>query len=167
MIDTEIVSEEGLLFPADLIPRKNNHSGYQLWMSISIDSHDGFIILNKERQTTESKHCMEEEFEDNKLIIRIRKSKKVRQHNGQKKKNKRQTTTYKTYTYIKEKTERLTPLKTWGEHRCSRRVGSSYSTTGTLCVAPVTNPVISHASGEDREMLISGTHPYAFVTDIP
>ena len=83
---------------------------------------------------------------------------------AKKKRTKRQTTTYKTYTYIKEKTERLTPLKTWSEHRCSRSVGSSYSTTCTLCVAPGTNPVISHASGKDREVLISGTHPYAFVT---
>jgi len=32
---------------------------------------------------------MLEEFEDTKGVIRIRKSKKYRQHNGQKKKNKR------------------------------------------------------------------------------
>ena len=32
---------------------------------------------------------MQEEFEDTKRIIRIRKSKKIRQHNGQKKKDKR------------------------------------------------------------------------------
>ena len=38
-----------------------------------------------------------EEFEDTKGIIRIRKS-KDRKHNGQKKKDKGQTTIYKTYT---------------------------------------------------------------------
>ena len=32
---------------------------------------------------------MQEEFEDTKGVIRIRISKKIRQHNGQKKKNKR------------------------------------------------------------------------------
>ena len=35
---------------------------------------------------------MEEEFEDNKGVIRIRISKKNRQHNGQKKKYKQQST---------------------------------------------------------------------------
>jgi len=39
---------------------------------------------------------MREEFEDGRGVIRIRKSKKNRQHNGQKKKG--QTTIYKTYT---------------------------------------------------------------------
>jgi hypothetical protein len=39
----------------------------------------------------------EEEFEDTKGLIRIRISKKNRQHNGQKKINKGQTTIYKTY----------------------------------------------------------------------
>jgi len=38
-------------------------------------------------------------FEDSKGVIRIRKSKKDKQHNGQKKeKTKGQTTIYKTYT---------------------------------------------------------------------
>jgi len=41
---------------------------------------------------------MKEEFEDTKGVIRIRKSKKNRQHNGQKKTTKGQTTIYKTYT---------------------------------------------------------------------
>jgi hypothetical protein len=39
----------------------------------------------------------EEEFEDTKGLIRIRISKKNRQHNGQKKINKRTKTIYKTY----------------------------------------------------------------------
>jgi len=37
-----------------------------------------------------------------------------------------------------------TPLKTGGELRCSGRVSSSYSTSGTRRVNLVTNPVISH-----------------------
>jgi len=41
--------------------------------------------------------CRQEEFEDTKELIRISKSKKDRQHNGQKTKDK--TTIYKTYTY--------------------------------------------------------------------
>jgi len=37
-----------------------------------------------------------------------------------------------------------TPLKTWGELRCSGRVGSSCSTSGTRRVNIVTNQVASH-----------------------
>ena len=42
--------------------------------------------------------CMPEEFEDTKEVIKIRISKKNRQHNGQKKKDKQQSTkhTHKT-----------------------------------------------------------------------
>jgi hypothetical protein len=39
----------------------------------------------------------EEEFEDTKGVIRIRISKKNRQHNDQKKRENEQTTIYKTY----------------------------------------------------------------------
>ena len=39
------------------------------------------------------------EFKDTKWVIRIIKSKKNRQHNGQKKKDKGQTKNYKTYTH--------------------------------------------------------------------
>ena len=50
------------------------------------------------------KHILDE-FEDIKVVIRIRKSKKDRQHNGQnKKKTKVQTTIYNTL-HIKQKTE--------------------------------------------------------------
>jgi hypothetical protein len=59
------------------------------------------------------------------------KRQKYRQHNSQKKKDKKtnndlQNTTHKT----KERVTR-TPLKTGDEHRCSGWVGSSYSTSGT------------------------------------
>ena len=57
----------------------------------------------------------EEEFEDTKRVIRIRKS-KDRQHNGQKKKDKQR------YTNITKKTKdrvTRTPLKTGGELGCA------------------------------------------------
>ena len=47
-----------------------------------------------------------------------------------------------------------TPLKTGGELRCSRRVGSSCSTSGTRRVNLVTNPVIGHRWGKNREVLL-------------
>ena len=63
------------------------------------------------------------------------KSKKNRQHNGQKKKDKRRSTkhTYKTKDWITR-----TPLKTGGELRCSRLVSSSCSTSGIRRVNLVT-----------------------------
>jgi hypothetical protein len=51
---------------------------------------------------------------------------------------------------------------------CSERVASSCSTSYTRRVNLVTNPVISHERGKDREVLMtSGTYPWSFVTDIP
>ena len=41
---------------------------------------------------------VQEELEDTKVVIRIRIPKKNRQHNGQRKSTKEQTTIYKTYT---------------------------------------------------------------------
>ena len=55
-----------------------------------------------------------EEFEDTKGVIRIRKSKKNRQHNGQKKKCKERSTKHRHKT--KDRVTR-TPLKTGGELR--------------------------------------------------
>ena len=81
---------------------------------------------------------MHEELEDTKGVIRICKSRKNRQHNGQKteeqttqwpkekvQKDKQRPTkhTYKT----KDRVTR-TPLKTWSEFRCSGRVSSFFST---------------------------------------
>ena len=62
-------------------------------------------------------HMLEEEFEDTKGVIRIRISKKNRQHNGQKQKDKQRSTkhTHKT----KDRLTR-TPLKTRGELGCYR-----------------------------------------------
>ena len=59
------------------------------------------------------------------------------------------------------------PTKNRGELRCSGRVGSSCSTSDTRRVNLVTNPVISHERGKDREVLMtSGTYPWSFVTQI-
>ena len=80
-----------------------------------------------------------EEFEDTKGTIRIHISKKNRQHNGQKKKDKQRSTkhTYKTKDRVTQ-----TPLKTGSELRCSGRVSSSCSTSDTCRVNLVTNLVI-------------------------
>jgi len=60
-----------------------------------------------------------------------------------------------------------TPLKTGGELRCSGRVSSSRSTSDTHRVNLVTNPVISHEWGKDREVFsTSGTYLWSFVTQI-
>ena len=60
-----------------------------------------------------------------------------------------------------------TPLKTGGELRWFERVSSSCSTSGTCRVNQVTNPVISHKWGNDREVFTtSGTYPWSFVTQI-
>ena len=54
-----------------------------------------------------------------------------------------------------------------GELRCSGRVGSSCSTSGTRRVNLVTNPVISREWGQDRKVFTtSGTYPWSFVTRI-
>ena len=46
-----------------------------------------------------------------------------------------------------------TPLKYEGEPKCSEKVGSSCSTSGTCRVNLVTNPVISHEWVKDLEVL--------------
>ena len=90
-----------------------------------------------------------EEFEDTKGAIRIRISEKNGQYNGYKKKYKQRSTkhTYKTKARVTR-----TPLTTGGELRFSGRVSSSCSTSDTRRVTLVTNPVISHKRGKDREV---------------
>ena len=86
----------------------------------------------------------QEEFEDIKGAIRNRISKKNGQHNGEKKKYKRTNNDRRNvYTYKTKDRVTRTPLKTGGELRCSERVCSSCSTSGTRRVNLVTNPVIS------------------------
>jgi len=67
--------------------------------------------------------------------------------------------THKTKDRVKR-----TPLKAGGELRCSGRMISSTSTSGTRRVNLVTNPVISHEWEKNREVLTtSGTYPWSFV----
>ena len=72
-----------------------------------------------------------EKFDNTKRVIRIRKSKKSRQHNGQKKKDKRTN---------KDDLQ--------GKLRCTGRVSNSCSTSGTRRVNLVTNLVISNKWGK-------------------
>ena len=77
-------------------------------------------------------------------VIRIRKSKKNRQHNDQKK-NHRRTNNRSTKRIHKAKVRvARTPLKNRGELRCSGRINSSCSTSDTRRGNLVTNPVISN-----------------------
>ena len=76
----------------------------------------------------------------------------------------KQRSTKHTYN-TKDRVTRIS-LKTGSELRCSRRVSSSCSTGDTRRVNLVTNPVISHEIGKDREVFISGTYPKSFVTQI-
>ena len=101
---------------------------------------------------------MWEEFEDTKAAIRIHIWPKEK---VQKDKQRSTKHTYKT----KDRVTR-TPLRTGVELRCSRRVSSSCSTSDTRHVNLVTNPVISHERGKDREVFTSGTYPWSFVTQI-
>ena len=75
----------------------------------------------------------QEEFEDTKGTIRNRISKKNRQHNGQKKKYKK-TSNDRQNIHIKLKIEQHKPHEKLGELRCSGRVSSSCSTSGTCRV---------------------------------
>jgi hypothetical protein len=74
--------------------------------------------------------AMQEEFEDNKRVIRIRNSKN-RQHNGQKEKG--QKDKQRSTKHIHKTKDRVTrtPLKTRDELRCSGRVSCSCPTSGT------------------------------------
>ena len=65
------------------------------------------------------------------------------------------------HTYKTKDRVTRTPLRTGGELRCSGRVRSFCSTSGTRRVNLVTNPVISER-GKDREVFTtSGTYPWS------
>jgi hypothetical protein len=70
---------------------------------------------------------------------------------AKRKRTKGQTTIYNHAYKTKDRVTR-TPLKTWGELRCSGRVSSSCSTTDTRRVNLVTNSVSRHERGKDREV---------------
>ena len=88
-------------------------------------------------------NIIKEEFEGTKGVIRIGKLKKDRQHNGQKKKDKRTNNDLENATHkiIYHATQTL--LKNGGKLRFSGRVGSSFSTSSTHRVALVTNLVMN------------------------
>ena len=96
-----------------------------------------------------------EEFEDTKGVIRIRKSKRNRQHNEQKKIYKRTNNDLQN-KHIKLNSGNTNPLKTGGELMCSGRVISSCSTNVTRRVNLVTSLVISHECGKDWEVFTTG-----------
>jgi hypothetical protein len=75
---------------------------------------------------------VKEEFEDTKGVIRIRKLKKNRQHNGQKYKQR------STHTHTTKDRVTRTPLNAGGELRYSGKVGSSCTTSGTSRVNLIT-----------------------------
>jgi hypothetical protein len=69
--------------------------------------------------------------------------------------------------HIKLKSSNTNPTENRVELRCSGRVSSSCSTSDTSRVNLVTNPVISHERGNDRELFTTnGTYPWSFVTQI-
>jgi hypothetical protein len=69
-----------------------------------------------------------------KRVIRICKSKKDRQHNGQIKNDKKTNNNLQTNTQKTKDRATRTPLKTGGEIRCSEMVSNSCSTSGTCRV---------------------------------
>jgi len=83
-------------------------------------------------------------------VIRIRKSKKDRERNDKKKTNKKTNNKQQSIKHTHKTKDRVTrtPLKTWGERRCSGKVGSSCYTSATRRANLVTNPVISHEWGK-------------------
>jgi hypothetical protein len=71
--------------------------------------------------------------------------------------------TYKT----KDGSSNTNPSKNRGEFRCSGRVSSSCSTSGTRRVNLVTNPMIRHEWGKDRKVFTtSRTYPRSFATHV-
>ena len=78
--------------------------------------------------------------------------------------NNKQRSTKHTYK-TKDRVTR-TSLKIGGELRCSGRLCSSCSTSDARRLNIVTNPVISHERGKDREIFTSGTNAWSFVTQI-
>jgi hypothetical protein len=61
------------------------------------------------------------------------------------------------------------PIKPGGEHRCYGRVGSFCTISDTRYVNLVTNPVISHELGKDREVLTTKWNISMVIcdTDVP
>jgi len=103
-----------------------------------------------------------EDFEDTKGIIRIRKSKKDRQHNGQNKKEIRTNNDLQSITHKTKDRVTRTPVKTGGELRYSGRVSSSWSTGDTRRVTIITNPSIGHEWGKDKKVFRQVEHNFDY-----
>ena len=87
--------------------------------------------------------------------------KKNRQHNSQKKKVQKDKQRSTKHTHKAKDRVTRTRQNTGDELRCSGRVGTFCSTSGTRGVNLVTNPVINHEWGKDRVVLTtSGTYPW-------
>ena len=98
-------------------------------------------------------------------VIRIRNSKKSRQHNGQEKKDKRTNNDLQNI-HIKLSSN-TNPTKNRGWTQVLRKVECSDSSCGARRVILVTNLVISHEWGKDRKMLTtSETYSWSFATQI-
>ena len=102
---------------------------------------------------------MEEEFEDTKGTIRILISKTNRQHNWPKEKVQKDKQRSTKHTYKTKDRVTRTPLKTGGELRCSGRVSSSCSTSGTRRVNLVTNLVLNTIKQTNVFILTMPTKP--------
>ena len=99
----------------------------------------------------------QEEFKDTKGLIRIRKSKKDRHHNGKTKKGKRTSNDLQNKTHKTKDRETRTP-------QSSGMVSSSCFTTVTHRVTLATIPVISHEWGKDQGVFsTSKAYPWSFV----
>ena len=127
----------------DSFSNTNTNKMHKKW----IEKFEGTKKVNKRRK---SKKCRlyndhneqgkrTRRVEDTKGVIRIRKP-KDRHYNGQKKKDKQWST--KLTEKIRDRVTG-TSLKTGGELMCSRRVGSSCSTSGIRRVNLVTTPVMN------------------------
>ena len=100
-------------------------------------------------------------------VIRIYKSKKNRQYNGQKKQDKGTNNDLQNIAQKTKDWATRTPLKIGGELVCSGMVSSSCSTSDNRRVTLVTTHTISHEWGKDRVVLTtSGTYPWSFVIQI-
>ena len=108
-----------------------------------------------------------EKFEDIKGVIRIRKSKKDRQYNSQRQKDKGTNNDLQNITQKTKDRATRTPLKIESELRCSRRASNSCSNYDTRRVILAANPVINHKWGKDQIVITTNkTYPWWFVTQI-
>ena len=108
-----------------------------------------------------------ENFEDTIGVIRSRKSKMDRQYNSKEKTDKKtnndlHNTTQKTRDWVKR-----IPINLEVLFRCSGRVCSSCSTSGTRRVTLVTNSIINHVWSRNWNVIMANrTYMWLFVTQI-